>query len=548
MVTRTNRKAAVGEPVKSIADFLSNNAANAGDDEGARGRHQEIDISDTPEPTDEVGDVIKVAKKRGRKPKCATTPTSAGMMPGSPAPAGAPDGADGHDAAAPVNAAEGQETIPTNANPTNPTNATVKVKARVKQAVRAPATAVLAPPAATATLADLEAACVPASGQGAIAADGSAGSMSSSIAKRMKIYAASFQDGQPLAVGLAVADAGQCCPQGLGATTIAPDDEQVILQLKVHDRTSGTAVSAGIQCVAGDDASAAAVPNAYNATCFSDACALSPAGGAHHHQPMMHSAASCTNLHDYLPPAPSTAVGGMGTHLDDGSEYATAFADDSAMHGGHDASAMFSTPMQCQQNTVTSSKVVRILMDFEEKSKVGEWPSSTSVHCYWCCHKFNNTPFGLPVKYAQGRYHVCGCFCSLECAAAWNFSCKDSIDEIYEKYSLLNMLSDDLGHSRVVKPAPDRTCLAMFGGHMSIDEFRSHSTSNKLIIVNYPPMMSLTQQVEEINETELRSEYKFIPIDNERVHKYQEKIKLKRSKPLVNFKNTLDSTMNLRYH
>lgn len=83
---------------------------------------------------------------------------------------------------------------------------------------------------------------------------------------------------------------------------------------------------------------------------------------------------------------------------------------------------------------------------------------------------------------------------------------------------------------------------------MTIEEFRTHTTSAKLMLVNYPPMMSVTQQVEEVNEAELRSEYKFIPIDNERVSKYQEKIKLKRSKPLVNFKNTLDSTMNLRYH
>jgi len=74
-----------------------------------------------------------------------------------------------------------------------------------------------------------------------------------------------------------------------------------------------------------------------------------------------------------------------------------------------------------------------------------------------------------------------------------------------------------------------------------------HTSSAKLMLINYPPMMSITQQVEEVNDAELRSEYKFIPIDNERVHKYQEKIKLKRSKPLVNFKNTLDSTMNLRY-
>jgi hypothetical protein len=60
-------------------------------------------------------------------------------------------------------------------------------------------------------------------------------------------------------------------------------------------------------------------------------------------------------------------------------------------------------------------------------------------------------------------------------------------------------------------------------------------------------MMTVTQQVEEVNQRELRSEYRYIPIDSERVNKYKEKIKLKRTKPLVNFKNTLDHTMNLKF-
>ena len=193
-------------------------------------------------------------------------------------------------------------------------------------------------------------------------------------------------------------------------------------------------------------------------------------------------------------------------------------------------------------------KVIRLLTEFEEKNKNSEWPSSTSVHCYWCCHRFSNVPVGLPVKFANDRFHVVGCFCSLECACAYNFTSHDSIDECLNRYTLVNALSNRLGFGRTVQPAPDRLALSIFGGHLDIDEFRAFSSATKRhVIVNSPPMLTVTQQVEEVNDTDMRSEYRYIPLDSERINRYQEKVRLKRCKPLVNFKNTLDHTMKLKY-
>jgi hypothetical protein len=200
----------------------------------------------------------------------------------------------------------------------------------------------------------------------------------------------------------------------------------------------------------------------------------------------------------------------------------------------------------------SSSRIVRLLSDFQEKSKVGEWPSSTLVHCYWCCHGFSTPPLGLPIRYLNGRFHVVGCFCSLECASAYNFDHmgRDSVDDCLMRHSLLNALSIKLGLAPIVRQAPDRLALQIFGGHMSIDEFRAHGASvtgaTSRLIVNTPPMHCVTQHIEEISDHDLQSEYRYVPLDTDRISRYQEKIRLSRTKPLSNFKNTLDHTMNIK--
>lgn len=197
-----------------------------------------------------------------------------------------------------------------------------------------------------------------------------------------------------------------------------------------------------------------------------------------------------------------------------------------------------------------SLRIIRLLTEFEEKSKQGEWPSSTSVHCYWCAHRFPNAPFGLPVKHTAGVFHVVGCFCSVECAAAYNFaSTRDGIDVCLNRYALLNMMAARLGAGQRVRPAPDRLTLTMFGGHLSIEEFRAMGAAGTCqILVNAPPMLAVTQQLEEVYEADMRSEYKYIPLDADRVSRFQEKLRLRRMKPIINFRNTLDHTMKLKYN
>ncbi len=200
-----------------------------------------------------------------------------------------------------------------------------------------------------------------------------------------------------------------------------------------------------------------------------------------------------------------------------------------------------------RQESATEPKVINVLQDFEERNKNNEWPLHTSIACYWCCHRFNNAPIGIPINYNDGVFEVYGCFCSTNCAAAYNFNENTNQDEMWERYHLLNLLSRKMHGVPTVKSAPPRLSLKVFGGHLDIDAFRAHSLGNKFININFPPMTSVTQQLEEISDYEIFTDCRYIPVDNDRINKYKEKISFKRSKPLVDSKKSIESSMNLRF-
>jgi hypothetical protein len=164
--------------------------------------------------------------------------------------------------------------------------------------------------------------------------------------------------------------------------------------------------------------------------------------------------------------------------------------------------------------------------------------------CFWCCHSFNNIAFGIPIKFTNGKFLVKKCFCSLECVTAYIFNKNEYVQNIWETYSLINMLSLQYGNPDVVKPSPPREVLKLFGGYMTIDEFRNFSKSSKLVnILNYP-MIPVSLQIEELTENNINKS--FIPLNIDKVKKIETKLKLSRQKPLLNYKNTLDHTMNLK--
>lgn len=159
----------------------------------------------------------------------------------------------------------------------------------------------------------------------------------------------------------------------------------------------------------------------------------------------------------------------------------------------------------------------------------------TNTLCWWDSHNFSNLPFPLPESFHNNTYYITGCFCSVNCALAYNlYYLKDS--KIHHRKSLIYKLyremygltSDDTVD---IKEAPPKEILEAFGGEMSIDSFRRTFISiNKEYIVYVPPVRPVNITIEERN----------IEIFNDSDKKYV----LKRSKPLAK-KRSIMSSMNI---
>ena len=92
--------------------------------------------------------------------------------------------------------------------------------------------------------------------------------------------------------------------------------------------------------------------------------------------------------------------------------------------------------------------------------------------CMWCCHPFTNSKVHLPLQRKNDEFVVYGTFCSVECAAAYNFHDIIEFGDTWERYSLLHSLYFDSQENTPISLAPPRIALKMFGGDLSIDEFR----------------------------------------------------------------------------
>ena len=168
-----------------------------------------------------------------------------------------------------------------------------------------------------------------------------------------------------------------------------------------------------------------------------------------------------------------------------------------------------------------------------------------NIHCWWCCHKFENTPFPLPNKFYKNKFHVFGVFCSPSCALSYNLDMNDH--KIWERNSLIIKLYNILTEEKidVINPALPRQSLEIFGGSYNIEDYRKSCNTiyNSRFII--PPMVPITTLIEESYKE--RNKYKWNKkVNINRYNKLTKNIKLKRTKPLNDKQNNLEKVMGLR--
>lgn len=114
--------------------------------------------------------------------------------------------------------------------------------------------------------------------------------------------------------------------------------------------------------------------------------------------------------------------------------------------------------------------------------------------CWNCCHGFHNMVHGLPINYNNEVFHTIGEFCSIECMA--RYAVDNMNDDIYNYLPLINMYNKNITNKNKVNLAPNKLLLNIFGGNMTIDEYRNN---NILYDVKLPIIIPVNHNINEYN-------------------------------------------------
>ena len=169
----------------------------------------------------------------------------------------------------------------------------------------------------------------------------------------------------------------------------------------------------------------------------------------------------------------------------------------------------------------------------------------SDILCWWCCHKFDQNPIFLPNHMINNTFFVFGIFCSLNCACSYNYERKDN--NMLRRHSLLYLMYKNIIKENNIIRSPPRELLLVFGGNLSIEDFRKNSIIfKKEFKLLLPPFKSIFFIVEEDQRSFIKNETKnniYVPLNKKDVSKA--KLKLKRNIPLQKKHICLEETLGL---
>lgn len=123
-----------------------------------------------------------------------------------------------------------------------------------------------------------------------------------------------------------------------------------------------------------------------------------------------------------------------------------------------------------------------------------------NILCWWCCHNYENQSFGIPLRKDKDIFVTKGYFCSLNCAKSYNDNENIDLKIKQNRNLLIEMLNKEISNDdKEVIKSPPRETLKVFGGVLTIEEFRKNGNILKLI---YPPLITIIPYIEEIKTEE----------------------------------------------
>lgn len=166
------------------------------------------------------------------------------------------------------------------------------------------------------------------------------------------------------------------------------------------------------------------------------------------------------------------------------------------------------------------------------------------INCFWCCHQIPDIEYGMPIRYDvfHKNFTTYGSFCTLQCAAAYNYSINMGCDRAWEIHSWIQLLGKKFGFKGPIRPAPSRYLLKMFHGPLTIEEFRkAHTNLLQTYVLNIPPFIHVSSQIECINTSFLDKDG---PVRNENGLKNTTK---RKQAAIPQHKGELEQKMNLAF-
>jgi hypothetical protein len=229
-------------------------------------------------------------------------------------------------------------------------------------------------------------------------------------------------------------------------------------------------------------------------------------------------------------------------------------------------------------------KKAGVLMVLSKYIETDEWIDKTDACCWWCCHKFDSIPIGLPVDFNRKlrKFRVKGVFCSFACMLGYNtidsktrsmitylykqltggysLDLKDDyIKMLHKDYKIQELFKDNQQYKdeyiqslasfidEPLEKAPPRCTLKMFGGELDIEEFRNATKERKVYKMIEYPMYISRDYVEEVDLQNLKNVNKnlfgkqqYVQQSNTLDDKKLEEVKNRVSSSVVVTNNSID--------